>query len=57
MFVSPLITAFLYLSIIFMALSFLCPFSVKIAAFVMNFIYEVIKSVVSFWNFIPVIQF
>ncbi|WP_407436238.1 ComEC/Rec2 family competence protein [Treponema sp.] len=57
MFVSPLITAFLYLSIVFMGLSFIFPFSVKIAAFVMNFIYEVIKSVVSFWNFIPVIQF
>lgn len=57
MFVSPLITVFLYGGIVCMILCFLIPDFSLISARLLNFCYILITKIVDFWSFIPVLSF
>ena len=52
-FVSPLITVFIYLSLILILLSLIFPFISAYSGFFMNFLYTIIKGFVSFFSILP----
>ena len=57
LFVSPVITIFIYLSLIFILINLIFPFTCVYAKFVINLIYNLICYIVNIFKIIPVIKF
>lgn len=56
LFVSPLITVFLYCGIFFMILNLIFPITCNISKFIINFIYSIITVIVNIFSNFPVIK-
>lgn len=57
LFVSPIITLFLYAGIVLILLSFLFPPISLFSNILLNCVYSIIEKTVNLWSFIPVIKF
>ncbi|MGN0740127.1 MAG: ComEC/Rec2 family competence protein [Treponema sp.] len=57
LFISPVITLFLYSGIVLIILSFFFPPLSRLSSLFLNFLYTAIEKTVTFWSFIPVIRF
>lgn len=56
LFISPIVTVFLYAGIILTFLSFFSPLICQISNFALNFMYTLMEKTVGFWSFIPAVQ-